>query len=122
MAKRKTSLNIASVAHEAAEVFVSPKPLLSNEIVRQQIVATTPVKPLRRICTIEKTGGFSFFTTEDDRTALDYIAFRNKFEKQNVVRAALHEFLKRHYMEGIGLNDEGKEILTSYESLIYKYV
>lgn len=125
MAIRKTKnvLNIAKVAQEAGESFVSPKPLPSNEAVRQQIVQTAlPSKPLKRVCTILKTGGFSFFTAEDDRNALDYIAFRNKFEKQNVVRAALHEFIKRHYLDGVGLDEEGKNILTAYESLIYKYV
>ena len=121
--KSRNILNIAKVAHEAGESFVSPKPLATNEAVRQQIVQTIPpVKPLRRVCTIEKTGGFSFFTTEDDRNALDYIAFRNKFEKQNVVRAALHEFIKKHYLDAIGLDSEGIEILSAYESLIYKYV
>ena len=100
--KSRNVLNIAKVAHDAGESFVSPKPLPSNEMVRQQIVQTAvPAKPLKRVCTIEKTGGFSFFTTEGDRDALDYIAFRNKFEKQNVVRAALHEFIKKHYLDGI---------------------
>lgn len=121
--KSRNVLNIAKVAHDAGESFVSPKPLPSNEMVRQQIVQTAiPAKPLKRVCTIEKTGGFSFFTTEGDRDALDYIAFRNKFEKQNVVRAALHEFIKKHYLDGIGLDSEGIDILTAYETLIYKYV
>ena len=115
--KSRNVLNIAKVAHDAGESFVSPKPLPSNEV-----QTAVPAKPLKRDCTIEKTGGFSFFTTEGDRDALDYIAFRNKFEKQNVVRAALHEFIKKHYLDGIGLDSEGIDILTAYETLIYKYV
>ena len=124
MAIRRTNLglNIQRVAHEASESFVSPKPLASNDDVRQRIVATTPTKPLRKVCTIEKTGGFSFFTTENDRNALDYISFKNKFEKQNVVRAALHEFIQRHYLDAVGLDEEGKRILEEYEASIYKYV
>lgn len=123
MAIRRTSLNISKVAHEAGESFVAPKPLPANEVVRNQIVQETPApKPLRRVCTIQKTGGFSFFTSQDDREALDFIAFRNKFEKQNVVRAALHVFLQQHYREGVGLDEQALETIRQYEESIYKYV
>ena len=82
----------------------------------------TPVpKPLRRVCTIQKTGGFSFFTTQADREALDYIAFRNKFEKQNIVRAALHVFLQQHYRENVGLDAQALELIRQYEESIYRY-
>ncbi|MBQ5871409.1 MAG: hypothetical protein IIW69_03230 [Bacteroidaceae bacterium] len=90
MAIKKKTLNISRVAQEATQNFVAPKPLASNEAVRHKIVEETPApKPLRRVCTIQKVGGFTFFTGEDDRNALDYIAFRQKYEKQNIVRAAL---------------------------------
>ena len=69
-----------------------------------------------------KIGGFSFFTTEDDRNALDYIAFRQKYEKQNVVRAALHQFLKQHYKEGQGLDAESMRIIEQYEDSVYQWV
>ena len=122
MAIRRTSINISKVAHEAGESFVAPKPLASNEMVRNQIVQETPVpKPLRRVCTIQKTGGFSFFTTQADREALDYIAFRNKFEKQNIVRAALHVFLQQHYCENVGLDAQALELIRQYEESIYRY-
>lgn len=122
MAIRRTSINISKVAHEAGETFVAPKPLASNEAVRNQIVQETPApKPLRRVCTIQKTGGFSFFTAQADREALDYIAFRNKFEKQNVVRAALHVFLQQHYRENVGLDAQALEIIRQYEESIYRY-
>ena len=123
MAKLKKSLNISRVAEEASRNFVAPKPLASNEAVRTQIVQETPApKPLRRVCTIQKIGGFSFFTSEDDRNALDYIAFRQKLEKQNVVRAALHQFLKLHYKEGQGLDNESMRIIEQYEDSIYQWV
>lgn len=122
MAIRRTSINISKVAHEAGESFVAPKPLASNEMVRNQIVQETPVpKPLRRVCTIQKTGGFSFFTTQADREALDYISFRNKFEKQNIVRAALHVFLQQHYRENVGLDAQALELIRQYEESIYRY-
>lgn len=122
MAIRKGGLNITKVAHEASRTFVAPKPLASNESVRTQIVQETPApKPLKRVCTIQKVGGFSFFTTEDDRNALDFIAFRNKFEKQNVVRAALHQFLQQHYKDGVGLDQAAIDEITRYEEGIYTW-
>ena len=103
MAIKKKSLNISRVAEEATRNFVAPK-------------------PLRRVCTIQKVGGFTFFTAEDDRNALDYIAFRQKLEKQNVVRAALHQFLKQHYKEGQGLDAESMRIIEQYEDRVYQWV
>lgn len=123
MAIKKSSLNIARVAQEAQDTFVAPKPLATNEAVRTEIVKTAaPARPLKRVCTIQKTGGFSFFTTDEDRNALDYISFRNKFEKQNIVRAALHQFLQQHYQESVGLDAEALQILADYEEKIYQYV
>ena len=122
MAIKKSGLNISQVAHDAKQTFVAPKPLATNEAVRTQIVQEAPpARPLKRVCTIQKVGGFSFFTTEEDRTALDYILFRNKFEKQNVVRAALHDFLSKHYREGVGLDQESLDLLAAYEESIYQY-
>lgn len=121
--KSKTGLNISQVAHEAKSTFVAPKPLATNEDVRTQIVQETPpARPLKRVCTIQKVGGFTFFTSDEDRNALDYILFRNKFEKQNIVRAALHQFLQQHYTDGVGLDQEALDMLTEYESSIYQYV
>lgn len=127
MAIRKSTLNITKVARDASDTFVAPKPLATNEAVRNQIVEDSPVvqmpqRPLKRVCTIQKVGGFSFFTSEEDRNALDFISFRNKFEKQNVVRAALHDFLLQHYKDGVGLDDAALQMLNDYESSIYKYV
>ena len=123
MAIKKKSLNISRVAEEATRNYVAPRPLASNEAVRTQIVQETPApKPLRRICTIQKVGGFTFFTGEKDRNALDYIAFRQKLEKQNVVRAALHQFLKQHYKEGQGLDAESLRIIEQYEDSVYQWV
>ncbi len=124
MAIRKSKkVDITKVAHEAKSTYVAPKPLQTNEAVRTQIVQETPpARPLKKVCTIQKIGGFTFFTSEEDRNALDYILFRNKFEKQNVVRAALHDFLKRYYKEGSGLAKEALDILEEYESSIYQYV
>lgn len=123
MAIKKKTLNISRVAQEATQNFVAPKPLASNEVVRHKIVEETPAqKPLRRVCTIQKVGGFTFFTGEDDRNALDYIAFRQKYEKQNIVRAALHQFLKQHYKEGQGLDAEAVRILEQYEDCVYQWV
>ena len=122
MAIKKSGLNISQVAHDAKQTFVAPKPLATNEAGRTQIVQEAPpARPLKRVCTIQKVGGFSFFTTEEDRTALDYILFRNKFEKQNVVRAALHDFLSKHYKEGVGLDQESLDMLAAYEESIYQY-
>ena len=123
MAIKKKSLNISKVAEEATRNYVSPKPLASNEAVRNQIVQETPTpKPMRKVCTIQKVGGFSFFTTEEDRNALDYIAFRQKYEKQNVVRAALHQFLKYHYKEGQGLDAESQHIIEQFEDSVYQWI
>lgn len=123
MALKKKSLNISRVAEDATKNFVAPKPLATNEAVRTQIVQETPpAKPLRRVCTIQKVGGFTFFTGDDDRNALDYIAFRQKLEKQNVVRAALHQFLKQHYREGQGLDAEAMRIIEHYEDSVYQWV
>ena len=126
MAIKKKNMSgglIAQVAHDAKSTFVAPRPLATNEAVRTQIVQETPpAKPLKKVCTIQKVGGFTFFTTEEDRNALDYILFRNKFEKQNVVRAALHDFLRKHYSEAAGLDKEALEILAEYENSIYQYV
>ncbi len=121
-ASMRRGLNIAQVASEARRTFVAPKPLETNETVRSKIVQETPpAKPLKRVCTIQKVSGFSFFTTEEDREALDFVAFRNKFEKQNVVRAALHLFLQQHYRDGVGLDQEAQQILQAYEESIYRY-
>jgi len=123
MAIKRKPLNISRVAAEAVQTYVAPKPLASNEVVRNQIVQETPAaKPLRRVCTIQKVGGFTFFTGEDDRDALDYIAFRQKYEKQNIVRAALHQFLKQHYKEGQGLDAEAVRVVEQYEDTIYQWV
>lgn len=124
MAIKKKGMNIARVAREASETFVAPKPLASNEDVRSQIVRNTSAvqKPTKRVCTIQKVGGFSFFTTEGDREALDFIAFKHKFEKQNVVRTALHEFLVRHYNEMAGLDEAALQMIAAYEESIYKFV
>ncbi len=123
MAQKKKLLNISRVAEDATKNFVAPKPLATNEAVRTQIVQETPpAKPLRRVCTIQKVGGFTFFTADDDRNALDYIAFRQKLEKQNVVRAALHQFLKQHYREGQGLDAEAMRIIEQYEDSVYQWV
>ena len=123
MAIKKKTLNISRVAAEATQNFVAPKPLASNDAVRSKIVQETPQpKPLRRVCTIQKVGGFTFFTGEDDRNALDYIAFRQKLEKQNVVRAALHQFLRQHYKDGQGLDQESLRIIEQYEDTVYEWV
>ena len=123
MAIKKKTLNISRVAEEATRNYVGPKPLATNEAVRSQIVQETPApKPQRRVCTIQKVGGFTFFTGEDDRNALDYIAFRQKYEKQNIVRAALHQFLKQHYKEGQGLDAESVRIVEQYEDSVYQWV
>lgn len=123
MAIKKKTLNISRVAAEATQNYVAPKPLASYDAVRNKIVQETPApKPLRRVCTIQKVGGFTFFTAEDDRNALDYIAFRQKLEKQNVVRAALHQFLKQHYKEGQGLDAESMRIIEQYEDSVYQWV
>ena len=123
MAIKKKSLNISKVAEEATRNYIAPRPLASNEAVRTQIVQETPTpKPMRKVCTIQKVGGFSFFTTEEDRNALDYISFRQKYEKQNVVRAALHQFLKYHYREGQGLDAESQRIIEQFEDSVYQWV
>ena len=123
MAIKKKSLNISRVAQEATRNYVAPRPLASNEAVRTQIVQETPApKPMRKVCTIQKVGGFTFFTGEDDRNALDYIAFRQKLEKQNIVRAALHLFLRQHYREGQGLDAESLRIIEQYEDSVYQWV
>ena len=124
MAIKKTSLNIARVAQEASETFVAPQPLPSNETVRSEIVqkAATHKMLFKRVCSIQKMGGFSFFTTEEDRIALDYISFLNKFEKQNVVRVALHKFLDEHYVEGVRLDEEARQMILEFEKTIYHYV
>ncbi len=123
MAQKKKLLNISRVAEDATKNFVAPKPLATNEAVRTQIVQETPpAKPLRRVCTIQKVGGFTFFTADDDRNAIDYIAYRQKLEKQNVVRAALHQFLKQHYREGQGLDAEAMRIIEQYEDSVYQWV
>ena len=123
MAIKKKALNISRVAAEATMNYVAPKPLATNDAVRSKIVQETPApKPLRRVCTIQKVGGFTFFTGDDDRNALDYIAFRQKLEKQNVVRAALHQFLKQHYKEGQGLDAESLRIVEQYEDSVYQWV
>ena len=123
MAIKKKSLNISKVAEEATRNYVAPRPLASNEAVRTPIVQETPTpKPMRKVCTIQKVGGFSFFTTEEDRNALDYISFRQKYEKQNVVRAALHQFLKYHYREGQGLDAESQRIIEQFEDSVYQWV
>ena len=123
MAIKKTGINVTRVAHEASRTFVAPKPLATNEDVRTQIVQETPApKPLRRVCTVQKSHGFTFFTTQEDRGALDYITFRQKYEKQNVVRAALHLFLQQHYQDGQGLDAEGLKLLEQYEETIYEWV
>ena len=123
MAIKKKTLNISRVAAEASMNYVAPKPLETNDAVRSKIVQETPApKPLRRVCTIQKVGGFTFFTGDDDRNALDYIAFRQKLEKQNVVRAALHQFLKQHYKEGQGLDAESLRIVEQYEDSVYQWV
>lgn len=122
MAIRKGKLNVAAVAQQAATNFVSPRPLATNDEVRQQVVDETPTpRAPKRVCTIQKVGGFTFFTTDADREALDFISFRNKYEKQNVVRAALHKFLSEHYRPGEGLDAEGQQLLQNYESKIYKW-
>lgn len=123
MAIKKGSLNLSQVAHDAKSTFVPPVALASNEAVRTQIVQEAPpARPLKRVCTIQKVGGFTFFTSEEDRNALDFVLFRNKFEKQNVVRAALHQFLQQHYTDGVGLDQAALDMLTEYESSIYQYV
>ena len=124
MAIKKSSLNIARVAQEANETFVAPQPLPSNEAMRSEIVRKAAIQkmPLKRVCSIQKIGGFSFFTTEEDRLALDYISFLNKFEKQNVVRVALRTFLEEHYVEGVGLDEEARQMILEYEKTIYHYV
>lgn len=123
MAIKKNKKPIIAVAHESKQNFVAPKPLPTNENVRAQIVQEMPkAKPLRKVCTIAKVNGFSFFTTESDREALDFIAFRNKLEKQNVVRAALNLFLRQYYNEGVGLNEAGANLVEEYEKKIYEYV
>lgn len=123
MAIKKSGLNISQVAHDAKSTFVAPKPLATNEAVRTQIVQETPpARPLKRVCKIQKVGGFTFFTSDEDRNALDFILFRNKFEKQNVVRAALHQFLQQHYKDGVGLDQQALQILADYETSIYEYV
>lgn len=123
MAIKKKGMNIARVAREASETFVAPKPLATNEDVRNQIAQNTAVqKPTKRVCTIQKVGGFSFFTTEGDREALDFIAFKHKYEKQNIVRTALHEFLAKHYKEAIGLDEVALKMVAEYEESIYKFV
>ena len=123
MALKKKPLNISQVAREATQNYVAPKPLASNEVVRHQIIQETPAqKPLRRVCTIQKVNGFTFFTGESDRNALDYIAFRQKYEKQNVVRAALHQFLRQHFKEGQGLDAEAVRIIEQYEDSVYQWV
>lgn len=122
MAIKKGKLPIAAVAQQAATNFVSPRPLASNDAVRTQIVQETPAPRVpKRVCTIQKVGGFTFFTTEEDREALNYISFRNKYEKQNVVRAALHKFLSEHYTPGEGLDAVAQQMLANYESKIYRY-
>lgn len=114
---------ITAVAQESKKNFVAPKPLPTNENVRAQIVQEMPKpKPIRKVCTIQKVNGFSFFTTDSDRDALDFIAFRNKIEKQNVVRAALNLFLRQYYSDGVGLNEMGQKLLEDYEKTIYEYV
>ena len=121
MAIKKGKLPIAAVAQEAANNYVSPRPLAANEAVRNQIVQETPTpRAPKRVCTIQKVGGFSFFTTDEDREALDFISFRNKFEKQNVVRAALHQFLAEHYIPGTGLDAVGLQQLQNFEDKIYR--
>lgn len=123
--KNKNSLgkSIQDVALESKQNFVAPKPLATNENVRAQIVEEAPKqKTLRKVCTIQKVNGFSFFTTGDDRDALDFIAFRNKIEKQNVVRAALNLFLQQYYRDGFGLDEKGLKLLEEYEKTIYEYV
>lgn len=123
MAIKKGSLPIAKVAQDASRTFVQPKPLASNEAVRTQIVQEAPAaRPLKRVCKIQKVGGFTFFTSEEDRNALDFIAFKNKYEKQNVVRAALHQFLQQHYQDGVGLDASALSLIADYENTIYDWV
>ena len=60
MAIKKKTLNISRVAAEATMNYVAPKPLATNDAVRNKIVQETPApKPLRRVCTIQKVGVIS---------------------------------------------------------------
>ena len=50
MAIKKKTLNISRVAAEATMNYVAPKPLATNDAVRNKIVQETPApKPLRRV-------------------------------------------------------------------------
>ena len=106
MAIKKKSLNISRVAAEATQNYVAPKPLATNDAVRNKIVQETPaVKPLRRVCTIQKVHGAG-----------------EGGAHQVVVRAALHQFLKYHYKEGQGLDAEAMRIIEQYEDSVYQWV
>lgn len=141
----KKSFSIAKVAKNAADNFVPPTQLatseevktevarevasevakeVAREVVREVAVQQAPAAPAaakarRKVCIIPKEKGFPMFFEEGDKERLAQISFHNGVERQNVVRTAVHLFLKKYATEQ-GLDEAGIKLVHDYEETIYR--
>lgn len=65
------------------------------------------------VCTIPRKNGKLIFFEDRHNKAVEDIHWQCKVDRQDVVRTALNEFLKK-YMVGEGISPEGEELIRQY--------
>lgn len=97
---------VESVQHSAQipEVTVTPQKEIQQD--------STPGRK-KSGCTIPRKNGKLIFFEDRHNKAVEDIHWQCKVDRQDVVRTALNEFLKK-YMVGEGISPEGEEIIRNY--------
>lgn len=121
MAKQKSPRSLGDLVGQAAETLPSQEPdaqpratqrgyryPMEEEDLRQRPRQKVGRKPSFR--TIQRRSGMSIFFENAHRAALSRIG---EFDKQDVVRTALDEFIRQHCQNGF-IDDTGRELVADY--------
>lgn len=117
MAKQKQINSLGSLMSQAKESLPEHGKVESKEKREKPSVRNTMSKPEKgkvgrkpRNRTIARTNGMSIYLEDRHRQLINRIG---GFDKQDIIRTALDEFLKIHYTNG-NISERGRELIEKY--------
>lgn len=125
MATRKVKPNIAGMMQNASD-NVQPRPhhptpeeiheelteTLSPTPAQQQVAEPKKGRPFAGR-TLQTRGGKQVAFDKEDDEALYLASYRTGHSQKDIIRTAVHEFIRKHY-DGYTLSDEAQEMIDNY--------
>lgn len=116
MAKQKSPSSLGSLMGQAADTLPASNPKDAPRATERGYEMPAAERPRQKVGrkpsyrTIQRRSGMSIFFEDAHRAALSRIG---EFDKQDVIRTALNEFLLRHCQTGY-LDDAGRSLIQEY--------